>query len=549
MYDVRVQAAIGTDPQTARTTVADDAASRRAEVLWADGDEIGITALSDGSFSTLGLLDGAGTRNAVFGGTVTTSSPDRDTYYAFYPDSATAAADGKLHFSLPALQADRDGAIDAAACGFMIAECASTTVGNMSFVFENLFSILKISVAGNGEQLSQIVFAGSNGERVAGGFTVDMAGGKVTFDDDAARRIVLDCRNTVLTAEPKTFYVVVPALEYVSGYSVRIAAADGWSMLRTVGRSGGRVLERSKIYSLPTLAFAAEQRDLSFGGTANCYVASEAGRYRFDATVIGNGPKGIIAGTPHASASVSPVSAEISWQQPDALIDDIALEADGGVSFTLSEQRGNGVIAVRDAAGDIVWSWHIWATDAPAARPMPDGQTAADRNLGAASANGDGLYYQWGRKDPFDRQPATGKCGTLAAAFSSPEIFFTDWSTAATDNLWGSTEVKSVYDPCPAGWHVAPTAFYTAIHPTYDADTDCAVSGSLRLPFTGYLTSAGRYDPNDNYGYYWTSGKGRSAAYGSAFQLYYNIDDKTVEAKTINNRIKTFGLQIRCVGL
>ncbi len=548
-YNVRVQAAIGSQQQTARTSIADDEASRRAEVLWADGDRIGVAAISDGSISTLSLLEGAGSRKAVFGGSVTTASPDIDTYYAFYPNSASAAADGKLHFTLPAIQSDRDGAIDAAECGFMVAECDNTAVGGMSFFFENLFPILKLSVSGSGEHLAQIVFAGSKGERVAGGFTVDMTGGTVTFDDDAARRIILDCHNTALASEPKTFYIVVPAFEYASGYSLRFVTADGGSMLRTVGRTGGRVLQRSKIYALPALTFASEQRDLSCGGTANCYIASEAGRYRFDATVIGNGPEGIIAGSPHKSASIVPASAEISWQQPDVLIDNVVLDVDGGVSFSLSDQRGNGVIAVRDAEGKILWSWHIWAADDLTAVAMPNGLVAADRNLGAASTAEEGLFYQWGRKDPLYRQPVTGKCSTIAAAFSSPEIFFTDWSSVAADNLWSAEAPKSIYDPCPAGWRVASKAFYSAIYPTYDADTDCAVCGSLRLPFTGYLTSSGRYDHIDNYGYYWTNAAGRSTFYGTAFQIFYNIDDKYIEAKTINNRTKTFALPVRCVSI
>lgn len=550
-YEVRVQATAGPE---SRTTVEDDPEARRATVLWADGDRIGVTARSDGSVSSLALSEGAGTRSAIFEGTITTESPYGDTYYAFYPADAARAEEGRLHLSLPPIQSNRNGAIDAAACGFMVAECADAAVGALSFDFENIFSILKISVTGNGERLSRIVFAGSECERVAGGFTIDMAGGRsVTFDDDAARRIVLDCEGRTLGDEPEAFYLVVPAMEYVSGYSVRITTAGGGSMLRTVGRSEGRVLERGTIYSLPVLAFAAEQKDLSLEGTANCYVAGEAGRYRFDATVIGNGSGGIIAGGGFHTddASIIPASAEAVWQQPETLIGGIALDADSGVSFELSGQKGNGVIAVRDASGEIVWSWHIWATDPPAEAASSGGATAADRNLGATIADGEGLYYQWGRKDPFGRVPAaTGTCGTLAAAVSSPEILFTDWSAVAGAYMWGSgtDRVKTVYDPCPPGWRVAPTSFYTALYPTYDAGTGCAVSGTLRLPFTGYLTSAGKYDPNENYAYYWTDTEGRSSSYGSAFQMFYIADDGIVDAKVITNRVKGFGMQVRCVG-
>ena len=94
---------------------------------------------------------------------------------------------------------------------------------------------------------------------------------------------------------------------------------------------------------------------------------------------------------------------------------------------------GNGVIAVRDASGEILWSWHIWVTDYS---PSPYGTETVltpatkrkqkyayhadrnqlpmmDRNLGALEgyteipkteldkSKSNGMHFQWGRKDPF----------------------------------------------------------------------------------------------------------------------------------------------------
>ena len=73
------------------------------------------------------------------------------------------------------------------------------------------------------------------------------------------------------------------------------------------------------------------------------------------------------------------------------------------------------MIAVKDASGKILWSWHIWATDFdPNAKTLKytndNGSTweFMDRNLGAANAESGsfgafGLLYQWGRKDPSRR--------------------------------------------------------------------------------------------------------------------------------------------------
>lgn len=94
---------------------------------------------------------------------------------------------------------------------------------------------------------------------------------------------------------------------------------------------------------------------------------------------------------------------------------------------------GNGLIAAYDAAGKILWSWHLWVTDYS---PSPSGDVTVlepaakrkmkytfradidqppmmDRNLGARAgyvdiptteierSKANGLHYQWGRKDPF----------------------------------------------------------------------------------------------------------------------------------------------------
>ena len=79
----------------------------------------------------------------------------------------------------------------------------------------------------------------------------------------------------------------------------------------------------------------------------------------------------------------------------------------GEIHFTTGDMEGNALIALCNADGDILWSWHIWFTDDPRGQEYYNNAgTMMDRNLGATSATpGDvgalGLLYQWGRKDPF----------------------------------------------------------------------------------------------------------------------------------------------------
>ena len=217
--------------------------------------------------------------------------------------------------------------------------------------------------------------------------------------------------------------------------------------------------------------------------TANCYIVTGAGTYVFP-PVKGNSDESV-----GAVASV-----EVLWESfgtSDApkkgdLISEVSFKNDM-IYFSTNEnfKRGNALIAAKDEAGKILWSWHIWMTDQPEDQVYKnDAGTMMDRNLGATSAfPGDiyaiGLLYQWGRKDPFlgsssltesipakstldpwpsTVDPATG--GTIEYVIANPTTFIKsenywsyDWLEYRNDNLWNT--VKTIYDPCPPGYKVS----------------------------------------------------------------------------------------------
>ena len=139
--------------------------------------------------------------------------------------------------------------------------------------------------------------------------------------------------------------------------------------------------------------------DLSSSASANCYIVSNAGLYKFK-TVKGN-----------SSESVGNVaSAAILWETfgtsetPECLDLIKAVDYENGyLAFQTADtfKEGNAVIAAKDADGNILWSWHIWLTDQPQGQVYyNDAGTMMDRNLGSTSATpGDvgalGLLYQW----------------------------------------------------------------------------------------------------------------------------------------------------------
>lgn len=190
-----------------------------------------------------------------------------------------------------------------------------------------------------------------------------------------------------------------------------------------------------------------------------------------------------------------------------------------------STAEGNAVVYAMKGT-DIIWSWHIWVTAySPSVTVKPGVPTASggtvpllgglywmDRNLGATTSAGKsqtslGLYYQWGRKDPFPAASGvsvntaqtiflpsaitTYPSGSVAItgdnvnvcsigtgalvtvgnqasyAIKFPLLFLTSWAgsaataAAGTDVPGGAyswnaqtTNAKTIYDPCPVGWRV-----------------------------------------------------------------------------------------------
>lgn len=253
--------------------------------------------------------------------------------------------------------------------------------------------------------------------------------------------------------------------------------------------------------------------DLSEGHNANSYVISSAFNYCFDVTVRGNGYTGIAA-IPGADPDIykvgNPVSAEIIWtdlvSQGENLDDYFILSpnvVEGRLFFNVVQtsptdkslkREGNVVVGVRDAEGNLLWTWHIWLTDRPAEQGYKNGFSVQDRDLGATAYNpvGDegtinGLYYQWGRPTPLPLDKtvykpvynsSTGKWSRndvatfqddsesvipIVERVAYPTTFFKKTATASdqklTKHLWGwRTETdeyaKSIYDPCPPGYRV-----------------------------------------------------------------------------------------------
>lgn len=242
---------------------------------------------------------------------------------------------------------------------------------------------------------------------------------------------------------------------------------------------------------------------------------------------------------------------------PDGLIQELTfLESTGQAMFKASDgASGNLLLAAYSEPkqqGTILWSWHIWITDYKPEEYKAgsslvsggnvyyisqDGGTWMDRDLGALTATAGaattiGYAYQWGRKDPFPlsngisamilrplydaegnylRSGAaievhdSGELNLIQNAIAHPWIFFTTteghndmtkgwWWKGATEFALWSDDVKTMYDPCPAGWRLPSSTIVAKVTVRESTVTsDNAKFGALYrsimwYQFSGYLS-------------------------------------------------------------
>mgnify|MGYP001469208756 CR=1 FL=1 len=343
-------------------------------------------------------------------------------------------------------------------------------------------------------------------------------------------------------------------------------------------------------------------KDLGAPCTANCYVIHGPGTYRIPC-VYGNTLKlGTYNGyavdylneskegkafvnyngdrITESNYKFTPASAAVLWQSTNGVITNAAVTtgSDGMsyITFTVNKtnlQQGNAVIAARNSSGTVMWSWHLWITDATLTAPNNDFLT---QNLGWVSnsdsynhyparsvqlritqtnplsdagsvvltvnqieadvdsnpAAGSGLYYQWGRKDPFrgsditeDNSALGTRSGQIPLYLSiqyptTPLLYYYsnsdryDWTSDHYNVLWNSrystqqtnTPVeKSVFDPSPYGFRVPRGK------KTYeDMYSSLPNMGYYQLDRTynwGYIIAVSKQSDK----YYWTTRANKSA--------------------------------------
>lgn len=308
--------------------------------------------------------------------------------------------------------------------------------------------------------------------------------------------------------------------------------------------------------------------DLSAPGTANCYLVRGIGDYKFK-TVIGN-----------SDATVGNVkTVEVLWESfgtdemPNVgdLIESVSYD-DGYIRFSTPEtfREGNAVIAAKNSKGTILWSWHIWLAEEGWEESVypNDAGIMMDRNLGAISATPGhvgalGLYYQYGRKDPFlgsssissgvkALSTGTWLVSSYYGSNSEPEENPMTLYNGCHGAWTLSDSPKAILDPCPAGWRVpdggsngvwAKAGFADMPFDSQNMGIlfDIGSSSVTWYPASGYVSSTGLQFLG-SIGYFLSASTPPNDDYGDVYLLKFSSSS----VNTSGTNFSTSAYPVRC---
>ena len=564
-----------------RTSVTDE-----GKFTWSAGDLIWLETTSSSVIGTLST--GAGTANATFS---YGSFVGEMTGKAVYPYNSGHSVKGDvLDMVLPASY-DLGTSLqntNAALYGVNV---------DGTLKFNHLAGVMRFKFKNVPAGVNQFVI--TLDKKINGTFEADLTADYPVLETSEteveSEKTVTFNFDALTQASDIMIYVPLPLGTYNSlGLALNNAEKSVWTYSNTVTNT----IKRKKLILMPTVTLSGsidgdlegdetpvEAVNLSENGTANSYIVSEAGKYKFS-TVKGNSNE--------SAGTIS--SVEVLWESfgtdvtPNVgdLVKNVKY-ADGAISFETPStfKEGNAVIAAKDASGNILWSWHIWLTDKPHGQEYYNNAgTMMDRNLGATSATpGEvgalGLLYQWGRKDPFlgsssissntvaestitwpSTVSSTSSTGTIEYATANPTTFITgndsnyDWyytGSSSTDNTrWTTSESrKSIYDPCPSGWRVpdgGSNGVWSKALDSSSSYTGTYNSTNRGMNFSGiwYPASGSRNDLNGglrnvgNFGYCWSASPYDYVAYLLAFNYFGNVSPSS-------NSYRANGDSVRCL--
>lgn len=548
---------LAVSPTGTETKIAfGDAVDGKYPVVWTNNDAIKVYSENSAAGEKY-TFEGDNASSAVFTG----NPVEGTTRYAVFPETrAYGLEEGKLKISFGALKKqDYHTSVQANGSNLKYMPMwAKEGEGDDTgkFVFNNLCGVVSFRFNDyqelRGMKITSVKITSAS-KYISGVATLDPADGSFTLaaenedTPDADKEIVVSREVGLAIANTNTS----PSIEDpgVKGYLIALPAGEypAGDLTVTMTDSFGRVFTRtvnSLLRVLPGVDKTFKTLSFTFAyGEANSIVVNPktpiefniGAKYSFS-TDLSVEKMIDVKDAAGKTYNLDSLSVSVLWQiEESGTTKDGDLITVGGISdnkvtITPKGKKGNALVALKDTKGVILWSWHVWVVDGLTdqtytALSTKGSPTFMDRNLGAtATAAGNmntvGLYYQYGRKDPFviskDFTPTkdtstpkwlsqveltayttrTTSNATMSWSIKNPDtrincttsITNTDqawkkglgrWlsSMAEVEKNWGAPTTdktldqantvsggyKTIYDPCPAGYRVPEFYYYAGL--------------------------------------------------------------------------------------
>ncbi len=521
-------------------------------VQWVDGDAVKVFSASTPAGATYTTSLESAAASAVFsasGSTVSNSA----VRYAVYPASAAGQlADGKVSVDLSGIRTQVYAATLATADVSALPLFAQAATGSDNFSFKNVLGSVCVRIndyAGWNVVIKSVKLTAD--KYISGTMLVNPDGSvsSLTGTSDEQKTITVESEDgvTINDGEPylggdgKAFRFFLPAGEYEN---LTFEFIDEQGRIFKKETTGNTVVQAGLVQTFQTLQLTL------YYGKANCHILKADNTevtidatpyYTFNDRLTYDGREVEYAegfSAPELTASVAwGAGAGTHITRNDKILtcsltgDDLKVKA---------SSQGNASIVLKNDE-EIVWSFHIWITN----RNISDFTYVIDSdsfqmmntNLGAIyTANEEventkkafykfGMYYQWGRKEPFPVTIDGSEAGkdpvalfgsekyenaipTIAYGIQNPLI-----NIRAKDNasfyrqglsnisLWGATKhktkteeikikddnfVKTVYDPCPEGYMVPQAYHFSGL--THKNSLSTRTGGGVQFVYDGTST-------------------------------------------------------------
>lgn len=621
-------------------------------VVWVNGDAIQVYSENNTTGAEY-TFEGTDASSAVFTG----EPVEGETRYAVYPATrAKEMKDGKVGVSFADLQQKQlfHSTLKNNSNNLKYMPMWAKETAEGVFTFENLCGAVAFRFNDyqelRGMKITNVTLT-SKSMNISGWGYVDPATGELTLygSDESDRYIsvnndkatgpydIANTKNKSINDAGKTgFIMALPAGTYPAN-DLTVTITDNFGRVFEQVVSSELVIRPGEMRTFPTLSFTFSY------GKANCIVVKKGETISFDAAPYYSFSKNLSLDSMKPVMTVKVENGENgedvetlvpfceegttlervwgirnNYAKPTvtSVLPDENFTKDGNtITITGGTNVGNALLALKASDGTILWSWHIWVVDDLADQTYTncEGQpTFLDRNLGATSNEYNnrysiGLYYQYGRKDPFvirtdeftptktdDYYTANVEITAVEVrtsdnsnmswtiknpnkrivytetASGNPPKGFNNWLNPESEiyNNWGSPGkvtsldecavskggYKTIYDPCPEGYRVPDYYYFTGL----TSENGVGVSGKgvkftvangveAVYPLPGTLSVGNTGDKGVFYynyrGFYWTTALTDNAAIG--FLYSYN----TFHTSSLGSRtcVRPAAANIRCM--